>query len=104
MMWRNEKPTIYIYSEGPKQYCLGTKAEQTRGQANKTDIAMGDTDWNGEIPWKSNRGIDYARPIKVRSPFSATFDETDFLRRSFALARESMGFIPLSDFLREYRI
>ena len=26
---------------------------------------MGDKDWNGENPWKSGRGIDYARPIKV---------------------------------------
>src|SRR5579862_1244715 len=29
---------------------------------------MSDTDWNGENPWKSNRGIDYARPMKVLSP------------------------------------
>ena len=32
---------------------------------------MGDTDWNGENPWKANRGIDYARPIKV-CPLSHT--------------------------------
>jgi hypothetical protein len=33
-----------------------------------TNITMGDTDWNGENPWKSNRGVDFARPMKVLAP------------------------------------
>jgi hypothetical protein len=60
---------------------------------------MGDTDWNGENPWQSGRGIDYARPMKVHP---SPVDHTDF--RLFVLAQGLMECMLPFDFRNGYRI